>query len=467
MMPLEELLVFLIDGLSYSINSSDVLQIQRVPKITQVPLTNSAIVGVCAIEGAIVPIIDVKMIVSSGFVDLKNDKSRLITIKLDRETTALLVDEVVGNIFIEPSMIEYSEDDTIDAVIKYQDNIIQLLSCKKVLKNIQMPTYHKESSSGFANRENRESVKSSNSQKFLIFSMGCEKFCINVDMVREVICEDRPITKISKPIKSLLGMITLRNRVIVVVNLVSYFNMQISNSENSRILIIKTDSSIFGALVDSVNDIRDFEVDLIEYLPNRFNNENISGVIRHAGDIIRIIDEKALSLIVDKVKDVENSKEVKEVKTAEVIDESVELVLFSINSQEYALNIENVEEIIRFTQITKIAESPKFIMGIINLRGQVIPIIALDKMIGGDYETLKEKKILVCKFDISKVGFVVDDVTEVMFVKKSQIFPNESRDKLISDVILLNDGKKVILKIDANRVIQKDTLDDFIENIRA
>ncbi|MFZ5942950.1 MAG: chemotaxis protein CheW [Bacillota bacterium] len=108
-----------------------------------------------------------------------------------------------------------------------------------------------------------------------------------------------------------------------------------------------------------------------------------------------------------------------------------QLVVFSLQNEEYGLEITKVQEIVRFQEITKVPNAPSFIKGLINLRGQVIPVVDLKKRFyGTGSEVLEDTRIIVVKAAAHTIGIIADQVSEVMRVPEDSIEPTPS---LIND----------------------------------
>ncbi|MCP4652117.1 MAG: chemotaxis protein CheW [Candidatus Omnitrophica bacterium] len=103
-------------------------------------------------------------------------------------------------------------------------------------------------------------------------------------------------------------------------------------------------------------------------------------------------------------------------------EEEVQLVVFKLGGEEFAVNIQQVREIVRMVSITPIPRSPDFIEGVVNLRGQVLIIMELAKRLGLPVGTRSDKtRIIVAEVKDSTLGMIVDDVTEVLRIPVSRI----------------------------------------------
>jgi purine-binding chemotaxis protein CheW len=99
-------------------------------------------------------------------------------------------------------------------------------------------------------------------------------------------------------------------------------------------------------------------------------------------------------------------------QSATASDELLQLVSFKIGDEEFGVDILKVQEINRMLEVTRVPNAPEFVDGVINLRGKVIPIIALRRRFG--MERKESDKI---------VGFVVDAVSEVLRIPRSVTEP--------------------------------------------
>lgn len=136
-------------------------------------------------------------------------------------------------------------------------------------------------------------------------------------------------------------------------------------------------------------------------------------------------------------------------KTADTIRQ---LVCFRLGEEDYGLDIQKVHEINRMVTITKIPQAPKFVEGVINLRGKIIPVIDLRQRFG--FAKLekrdKENRIIVIEAHNSTVGMVVDAVTEVLRLPESKIentpdLATSSVDIKYIDGVAMLDGRLLIV----------------------
>ena len=102
--------------------------------------------------------------------------------------------------------------------------------------------------------------------------------------------------------------------------------------------------------------------------------------------------------------------------------DSIQVVSFKLGSEEYGVDIGQVQEINRMVAVTKVPRAPQFMEGVINLRGQLIPIIDLRTRFGMERaEHTKSTRIVVTEIGTKRIGMVVDSVSEVLRLPLEQI----------------------------------------------
>jgi purine-binding chemotaxis protein CheW len=150
------------------------------------------------------------------------------------------------------------------------------------------------------------------------------------------------------------------------------------------------------------------------------------------------------------------SDSLKQDQTGEVL----QLVSFHVGAEEFCLDILRVQEIIRIQQLTRVPNSPEAMDGVMNLRGKIIPVVALRKRFG--LERLphdKQARIVVVEINGTVLGFIVDSVSEVLRIPANTIEPPPHLGKgkqEFSGVGKLND--RLLILLDVDRLMSSDDL---------
>jgi purine-binding chemotaxis protein CheW len=109
-------------------------------------------------------------------------------------------------------------------------------------------------------------------------------------------------------------------------------------------------------------------------------------------------------------------------RNAQFAGKILQLVSFRLGSEEYGVDIAQVQEIIRLVEITHVPRAPRFMEGVINLRGQLIPIIDLRTRFGMQrVAATKSTRIVVTEIAGKRVGMIVDSVSEVLNIPTDHV----------------------------------------------
>lgn len=101
-----------------------------------------------------------------------------------------------------------------------------------------------------------------------------------------------------------------------------------------------------------------------------------------------------------------------------------QLVVFQLNDQQYALPINETQEIIRMAEVTRLPNTNFYVEGIINLRGTILPVISLNRRLGlPETELNEDTRIIVVENKGNKVGMIVDSVLEVGRFTQEEVEP--------------------------------------------
>jgi purine-binding chemotaxis protein CheW len=147
--------------------------------------------------------------------------------------------------------------------------------------------------------------------------------------------------------------------------------------------------------------------------------------------------------------------------TPAVQDTLLQLVSFRLGDEEFAVNVGQVQEIVRLTTITAVPRSPDFVEGVINLRGRIVPVIDLATRFGmPGRERSKVSRIIITEVAGRTVGMRVDAVNEVLRLDALAIEAASEvlRDHVSADYITgigKLDGRLLIM-LDLNRLLTRE-----------
>lgn len=110
--------------------------------------------------------------------------------------------------------------------------------------------------------------------------------------------------------------------------------------------------------------------------------------------------------------------EINQVKAAD----SIQFIVVKFEHEQYGINIQNVQNIVRMLNITRVPNAPEYFKGVINLRGEIIPVMSVRKKFDLDDDVYTNStRIIIVKVEGNAIGLVVDEVLEVIQLTEDQI----------------------------------------------
>ncbi len=149
-----------------------------------------------------------------------------------------------------------------------------------------------------------------------------------------------------------------------------------------------------------------------------------------------------------------------------VVEEALRWVTFRLENEKYGINVMQVQEVLRITEIAPVPGAPSYVLGIINLRGNVVTVIDTRSRFGlASVETDDSSRVVIIESEEQVVGILVDSVAEVVDLQPSDIetAPNvgtEESAKFIQGVAS-HDGELLIL-VDLNKLLSDEEWSDMM-----
>ena len=138
-------------------------------------------------------------------------------------------------------------------------------------------------------------------------------------------------------------------------------------------------------------------------------------------------------------------------------DEVLQWVTFQLDRETYGINVMQVQEVLRYTEIAPVPGAPTYVLGIINLRGNVVTVIDTRMRFGLEpSEVTDQTRIVIIEAEQQVIGILVDSVAEVVYLRQSEIetapnVGNEESAKFIQGVC--NRDNELLILVDLNKLL--------------
>jgi chemotaxis signal transduction protein len=261
------------------------------------------------------------------------------------------------------------------------------------------------------------------------------------------------------------------------------FEEQVEGSihEDQRIIVVDSNGFQLGLVVDHVNEVLNVQEEAIEPPPNVAHQPgvNLSGIAKldDGNRLIlllatgNLLDQNVLTTITEGVEDpsavlataAEETKLADKKKDEDSLNgEELQLVTFLLGQEEYGIPIARIQEIDRLSKITQTPKAPKFVEGVTNLRGEVIPVLSTRTLFALEAKASDDRtRVIIVDLGGAKTGLVVDSVKQVLSIPKRNIAPPPESissgvdGQFISGIGKVEDGKRMIVLLDVEKVLTR------------
>ena len=145
-------------------------------------------------------------------------------------------------------------------------------------------------------------------------------------------------------------------------------------------------------------------------------------------------------------------------------DPILQWVTYKLAEEVYGINVMQVQEVLRLTEITPVPGAPAYVLGIINLRGNVVTVIDSRIRFGLPVrEATEESRIIITEVGGHVIGMLVDSVAEVVYLHQSDIdtAPNVSDDSSRFIQGVCNRDDYLLILVDVNKLLSQEEISDI------
>ncbi|WP_372983050.1 chemotaxis protein CheW [Marinobacter sediminum] len=468
---------------AFATDMAPVQEIIRIPAIFPVPLAPPALIGLSNLRGKVMPIISLRGLLGMEPTE-DQDTTRVVVIDLG-QLVGFVVDQVSSVVTVAPDALDDIQglkgsirEDVLTGVLRNVGNHAmvmvldfgRLIAAEFTTLTGDLQQYRSAMTSGAMTSQQQED-EDSNQLQLVSFTVNDEEYGIGIDQVQEIVQIPEDIVEVPHSPHHLLGLMNLRGRLLPLLVLRRLFGLgEQALDDRSRVVVIGLNGVSAGLVVDGVSEVLRIPVDYLEPLPGLLARNFQSGEIKH---LCRLEDGKRVVSIIEADSLLEKTEALDiqaslpnqgdddnvEDEALEMGDDDLQLVVFYLADNEFAVEIDAVQEIVRVPEtLTRVPKTPEFIEGMMNLRGAVLPVIDQRRQL--DFQpTERSDRQRVMVFDIRGVrtGFIVDAVTEVLKVASAAVTSSPKlsgpQEKILGRVANLEKERRMIQLIDPMELV--------------
>jgi purine-binding chemotaxis protein CheW len=475
--------VFQIADDSFALRLDEVGEIIRVPGVARMPLAPKSLLGLANLRGAVLPVVSVRLLLGLPDVPL-DDATRVIVI--DRGApVGFVVDRIDDLLSVPEDRIEHDEAGAgrvdpvlLDGVVKGPegDGTIKILTPRRLLRDqfarLGVAAPHIATSVSVAAAASPSATQAQRQVSLLSFDLGQQEYALPLERVREIIPLPDHVSEVAGAETAVLGVVTLRDRLLPLVSLRALLGLpsNIQRDERGKVVVLSMGSGAVGMVADRTREILRVDPGLIDPAPALLTrgtgDAEITSICRldRGARLVAVLSPDRLfrSEVVRRLlADQDNASEVPQSPTNGNVMADEQFVIFRLGDQEYGLPVHAVDEITHPPdRIARLPRAPAFIDGVMNLRGNVVPIVDLRRRFElAAQEPGSARRILILAVGGGKTGFVVDGVSEVMKVPADAIRPapelSQEQMRLVGRVANLEGQRRMILLVDPTQLLDR------------
>jgi purine-binding chemotaxis protein CheW len=320
--------------------------------------------------------------------------------------------------------------------------------------------------------------------QFVTFMAGDEVFAVDMTPVQEIIRVPE-VVKVPLAPHTLEGLSNLRGKVLPIISLRRIFGFDDLEYDDSTRAVVIDIGQPLGFVVDRVASVVGVEpgkIEGVESIRGTVNTDLLSGLIKDVGghamimvlDFAKLIEQEfaEIAAVVKNVNKASGSGVGNETDEDDNSDE-LQLVSFEVADQEYAMAIEDVQEIVQIPEeIVQVPHSDAHVIGIMTLRNRLLPLVSLRRMFElPTRENDDHSRIVVVSLGSASVGVVMDSVNEVLRVAKADVdampemLARDGEMADISGICRLNNGKRLVSIISAANLFRHSAVKEALTTV--
>jgi purine-binding chemotaxis protein CheW len=495
-----QFVTFSVAGEQFAVPMAPVQEIIRVPEVARLPLAPPALEGLANLRGRVLPIVDLRRLFDAE-PRAHDDATRALVVHIG-QPLGFVVDRVSSVISVGPGELAPASQvqgvvgtDCLSGVIQRQgsDGAAQLL----MVVDFERLVHDRLAGASTARRDGKAGSRSADTAaeavaaavtatdelRLVSFTVAAQEYAIDIADVLEIVQLPERITAVPNTPAHVLGLMSLRQRLLPLVSLRSLFGLPVQAvDEQHRIVVVAVPGGgAVGLVTDTVKEVlsvpraqadempgvlaRDRQLQEFERICRLEDGRRLVSVI--ATD--RLLGLAALrdALATAHRAETETTDQERSMNRLEssgreagsTTDDDLQVVVFRLGAEEFGVPIMTVQEIVRVPEVlTRVPRTPSFVEGVINLRGTVLPVIDQRARLGlPAIERNDRQRIMVYMLAGLRTGFIVDSVAEVLRIPRSQVAAapqlSDEQSRLITQVAKLDGDKRLVMLIEPSQLL--------------
>jgi purine-binding chemotaxis protein CheW len=471
----------------YALPVEQIAEVIRTPDVARLPQRPKGLLGLANLRGAVLPVASVRGLLGKAEGEASS-ASRAIVLA-GGAPVAVAVDAIDGLVNVEAARIETrqaelarEEGEEVTGAFHPEggSGVAKILDIRRLLEAAFVARARPERRAAATVADaalNFERVDEQ--EKLVTFEVADQEYALALEVVQEIIPAPRTAAIVPHSETLVLGVMAYRDTLLPLLSLRGLLGFPVAGALDGRekVVVTTVGGVIVGLLADRMKAILSAAPNDIEATPPMLaartgGEARVKAIYRGDGGrrLVSILAPEQLFRedVMQRLGDARPIAETAE--AADGVAELLQFLVFRLGADEFALPIGAVDEVARVPeQITRVPKTPKFLEGVVNLRGEVLPVV--DQRRRFDMPPLangEARRLIVLRTERHRAGLIVDSVSEVLRCSSERL--DEAPDltgeatRLVQGVINLDEAGRIVLLLDPAELLtrtERSLLDAF------
>jgi purine-binding chemotaxis protein CheW len=492
-------LTFRVEEALYALPAGEVSEVIRLPTVARVPQSPKSLLGLANLRGSVLPVASLRALL--GRVEAGHSADGRAIVLDGASPVALAVDSVEALISLDASRIETRAAELTALAGERLRGAFQSGSDRTVIKIVDIramleadfvqpakPARPALAARGSALIE-RTTEEAGERQLLVTFEVAGQEYALPIDEVREILLAPTNLALAPRAEALVLGVAAVRDGLLPLLSLRGLLGFREADQASGaeKVVVAPVAGMLVGLMVDRMRSILSADPASIDPVPAvlaaRAGGEaRIKAILRADSGrrLVSILEPARLFRedIMQRLTAVGGDGPTQLTATVETTASAEsQFLVFGLGDEEFGLPIEAVDEVAAVPeQITRVPKTPKFLEGVVNLRGEVLPVV--DQRRRFDLPPFagerRRQRLVVVRSQRHRAGLIVDSVSEVMRAPTEAIEPGPDLTgeavRLVRGVVNLPAGGRMVLLLDPAELLsraERGLLDKFGATERA
>jgi purine-binding chemotaxis protein CheW len=475
----------------YALPARQVSEVIRMRPIARVPQAPKSLLGLANLRGTVIPVAGMRALLGRGEI-ASTATSRLIV--LDGVTpVALAVDEVAA--LVEVAQSDISHDDAelsamtgeqLRGIFQARGKITKILDIQALLERaFPQEKAHQTATPALVQRSQEAAVAVEKRRRLVTFDVAGQEYALDLEGVQEIVTAPDSLTHVPGSDDAVQGVMTYRDRLLPLLSLRVLLGLPSTALARNKVVVVTlVGETLVGLVADGTRSLVSMDPALLESAPSILSARaagevKIAEIYRAAkGRLISILvpDRLFREEVMQRLTDTDRAMNPRAAEMDAERGQELRFLAFKLNDNEFALPIDAVDEVARVPdQITRLPKTPKFLEGVVNLRGVVLPVVDQRRRFDMPVvESNAARRLVVVRTEQHRAGLIVDSVTEVLRCSPQSIKPAPDLTGealgLVRSVINLEQAGRMLLLLDPSELLsraERGLLDAFRKDTAA